>query len=223
MKTSELTNEISAALAKAQGEMRNPEKSRTAEYPTKAGGKVKYNYADLATCFDAARGALAKNGLAHLVTTGFAESHYTLFCRLTHVSGQWYESEWPLPSDEPKVVGAHITYGTRYLFAALTGMAPDEDMDAEPEDKGQYSARKPPAVSGPGPVGAVAPRVPTHSGPAPSDPQIKRLYTIMAASGVSNQGMHAYILNKWHRTSTRDLTMAEYDAVVAAMERGEVK
>jgi hypothetical protein len=163
MRTSEHTNEISAALSKAQGEIKNPDKSRTAKYPTKTGAMVQYNYADLAACFDAAREALSKHGLAHVVTTGYVETHYTLFCRLTHTSGQWYQSEWPLPNDgDPKTIGAHITYGTRYLFTSLLGMAGEEDMDDAPEGKGEYGTRTPPK-----PSGATPPVVVTVQKPIP--------------------------------------------------------
>ena len=154
MKTSEQTNEIAAALAKAQGKIKNPEKNRTAEYPTKSGHKIKYNYADLPACLEVAKVALSENGLAFVTTTGFVDKYYMLFLRLTHSSGQWYESEWPLPSaDEPKATASSITYGTRYLFCSMVGIAGDDDTDSEPEVGGSYQNRKPiaPAIVAPKP------------------------------------------------------------------------
>lgn len=215
MRSSEQTNEISAALAAAQGAMKNPEKTRSADYPTKTGGRVKFNYADLASCYDVARESLAKNGLAHVCTTGYVEKNYTLFCRLTHTSGQWFESEWPLPNDEPKVVGAHITYGARYLFTAMTGMAPDEDMDAEPQDGGEYGDRKP-AIA-PRPVGSVSEK-PKH----PSEPQIKRLYAIATSAKVPTEVVKDYCERNFKITSTKELTLTQYDQLVQQIESGRI-
>ena len=213
MKTSPETNEISAALAKAQGEMKNPEKTRTADYPTKTGGRVKFNYADLAACYDVAREALSKNGIAHVVTTGYVETNYTLFCRLTHTSGQWYEAEWPLPNDEPKVVGAHITYGTRYLFTAMAGLSPDEDMDAEPQEGGKYEQRAVPA-------GAIPPRIPMPGADHPTAAQIKRMFTLVSIHKIPEELFRHYMTTEFKVESSKDLTRPQYDLLCAAIEKG---
>ena len=61
MNRSETINELAAALAKAQGEMRPALKDAENPY-------FKSNYADLASCWDAVRVPLAKNGLAIVQT-----------------------------------------------------------------------------------------------------------------------------------------------------------
>jgi hypothetical protein len=213
MKTSEQTNEITAALAKAQGELKNPEKLRTAKYPTKAGGVVEYNYADLPACLDAGRDPLSKNGLAFTSSASFVENNYTLFCRLTHTSGQWYESEWPLPgAAEPKIIGASMTYGIRYLFCGLTGMSGEEDMDEAPEPKGQYAARSPVA-----PKASSAPH-PTH----PSEAQIKRLYTLASTGRIPTEVVKAYCEKHFKITTTKDLTMLQYNELCNQIESGRI-
>lgn len=134
MRTSTEINLISEALAKAQGELKNPEKNQTAKIPTKTGGSYSYNYADLPHTLDTIRGPLAKHGLSH---TAGLESHaggLILFVRLMHVSGQWIESDVGFPSgNDPKLLAANITYFRRYLLTALVGIAADDDLDSEPE------------------------------------------------------------------------------------------
>ena len=134
MRTSQEINQISEALAKAQGELRNPEKNQTAKIPTKAGGSYSYNYADLPHTLDTIRGPLAKHGLSH--SSGL-ESHadgLILSVRLMHSSGQWLESDVGFPGgNDPKLLAANITYFRRYLLTALVGVAADEDLDSEPE------------------------------------------------------------------------------------------
>jgi hypothetical protein len=134
MRTSPEIAQISEALAKAQGELKNPEKNQTAKIPTKAGGSYSYNYADLPHTLDTIRGPLAKHGLSH--SSGL-ESHadgMILSVRLMHSSGQWLESDVGFPSgNDPKTLAANITYFRRYLLTALVGVAADDDLDSEPE------------------------------------------------------------------------------------------
>lgn len=135
MRTSTEINLISEALAKAQGELKNPEKNQTAKIPTKTGGSYSYNYADLPHTLDTIRGPLAKHGLSHTAGIDFAGTGGNLLTvRLLHVSGQWIESEVGLPaSNDPKSLAANLTYFRRYLLTALVGIAADDDLDSEPE------------------------------------------------------------------------------------------
>jgi hypothetical protein len=142
---SEQTNEIAAALAKAQGQMEN------AKY-NKINPHFKNKYADLAAIIDAIKQPLADNGIGYTQTThadlGDDTGLSTIFrltTKLLHSSGQWISSEYPLPyaPDKPQVMGAALTYARRYELATICGIAAEEDNDAEgvAEDVG---ARKPP-------------------------------------------------------------------------------
>jgi hypothetical protein len=134
MRTSPEIDQISTALAKAQGALKNPEKNQTAKIPTKVGGSYSYNYADLPHTLDTIRGPLAQNGLCH---SAGIESHaegMILSVRLMHTSGQWIESDVGFPGgNDPKLLAANITYFRRYLLTALVGVAADDDLDSEPE------------------------------------------------------------------------------------------
>lgn len=142
MRTSTEIDKLADALAKAQGEMKNPEKNKTAKIPTKSGSSYQYNYADLPAVFDAAKESLAKNGLAHIATIDELDKSLVLVMRLAHSSGQWIESVYPLPNGgDDKALAASITYGRRYLFTALTGIAADEDTDSQPEGGASYDRK----------------------------------------------------------------------------------
>lgn len=143
MKTSESIAELSAALAKAQAQLKNPEKNRTAKIPTKSGGSYQYHYADLPSTYDAVRKALSENGLSHASGTTRETSETILSMRLMHASGEWIESSLPLPaSHDPKALAANLTYFRRYLFIALVGIAGDDDVDGEPEHEGAQYGHK---------------------------------------------------------------------------------
>ncbi len=135
---SEQTNELAAALAKAQGAMENAKLNKANPY-------FKSKYADLASVIDAIKKPLADNGLGYTQTTHIRENTLVLVTKLMHSSGQWVDSEYPLPlvPDKPQVLGSALTYARRYELAAICGIAADEDDDA---DAAQAAAgtKKPP-------------------------------------------------------------------------------
>ncbi len=125
MSTSENINELVGALSKAQGEMDNaPMLSENPHFRSK--------YADLASIRNATVPHLAKNGLALFQSISAVNgSGLLLVTRLAHSSGQWVESAYPIPLDsKPHIMGSAITYARRYSWAAICGIAAEEDDDA---------------------------------------------------------------------------------------------
>ncbi len=127
---SEQTNELAAALAKAQGAMENAKLNKANPY-------FKSKYADLASVIDAIKKPLADNGLGYTQVTVIygkpdKQETFVLVTTLMHSSGQWTTSEYPLPflPDKPQAMGSAITYARRYALAALCGIAAEEDDDA---------------------------------------------------------------------------------------------
>mgnify|MGYP001613216250 CR=1 FL=1 len=122
---SEQINEIATALAKAQSEIKNASEDKTNPH-------FKSSYASLASVWDACRDAITKNGIA-VVQLPFAENDSLfLTTMLTHSSGQWLKSIIPSGStrDKPHVMGSNLTYSRRYALAAMVGVAPGDDDDA---------------------------------------------------------------------------------------------
>ena len=137
-RSSESIGAIAAALAKAQGELINPEKSLTAiirsPFPREADRT--FRYASLSTGLEIVRKALGKYEIATVQTT--AIDHEAGLIRLTtvlaHSSGEWVSSDWPVcPVTEtaaPHKMGAALTYARRYSLFTLVGIAGEDDLDA---------------------------------------------------------------------------------------------
>jgi hypothetical protein len=129
---------IAAALAKAQAELTNPEKSllATIRSPIASEGERSFRYASLASGLDIVRKVLGKHGIAIVQTT--AIDREAALIRLTtvlaHSSGEWLSSDWPVcgvgETAAPHKMGAALTYARRYALFTLVGIAGEDDLDA---------------------------------------------------------------------------------------------
>jgi ERF superfamily len=123
---------IATALAKAQAELSNPEKTLTGTIPSKQGDRV-FRYASLASGLDIVRRCLGQHEIAVMQTTAIEQGQITLTTLLVHASGEWVSSLWPVcPAGEPsaQVKGAALTYARRYALFTLVGIAGEDDLDA---------------------------------------------------------------------------------------------
>jgi hypothetical protein len=161
---SESIGAIAAALAKAQGELTNPEKSliATIRSPFPREGEKTFRYASLASGLDIVRKSLGQHEIATIQTTAIDQDsgQIRLTTLLAHASGEWISSDWPVcPISEmatPHRMGAALTYARRYALFALVGIAGEDDLDAPdiltepapaiptPDDTDQTTGRKPP-------------------------------------------------------------------------------
>src|SRR5216683_6321464 len=129
---------IAAALAKAQGELSNPEKAllATIHSPFPRGPDRTFRYASLASGLDLVRKCLGAQEIATVQTTAIdqATGQIRLTTLLAHASGEWISSDWPVcPASEtatPQRMGAALTYARRYALFALVGIAGEDDLDA---------------------------------------------------------------------------------------------
>jgi hypothetical protein len=127
---SESIGALAAALAKAQGEIRNPMKDSANPY---------YNshYADLAAVADACRSALSKNGLAVMQFPRTEPNAIEVETCLAHASGEWVAETLRLPAImidkqgrqrfDAQTCGSAITYARRYALASIVGVSPEDD------------------------------------------------------------------------------------------------
>jgi hypothetical protein len=137
-RSSETIGAIATALAKAQGELTNPEKSliATIRSPFPREGDRTFRYASLASGLDIVRKSLGQHEIATIQTTGIdqASGQIHLTTLLAHASGEWISSVWPVcASNEtaaPHRMGAALTYARRYALFALVGIAGEDDLDA---------------------------------------------------------------------------------------------
>jgi hypothetical protein len=137
-RSSESVAALASALAKAQAELVNPEKSLTATIRTgRAGeGERTFRYAPLSTGLDIVRKTLGQHEIATVQTTAIdqAAGIVNLTTMLAHASGEWIASDWPVcPVAEtatPHRMGAALTYARRYALFTLVGIAGEDDLDA---------------------------------------------------------------------------------------------
>jgi hypothetical protein len=145
---------LAAALARAQVELVNPEKSMLATIRDgKGGAEHIFRYAPLSSGLDIVRKTLGKHEIAAVQATSIdqAAGVVNLTTTLAHSSGEWMASDWPVCSIEemasPKRMGAALTYARRYALFALVGIAGEDDLDApdlNAPDPVEQRAERPP-------------------------------------------------------------------------------
>lgn len=174
-----MPSEIATALAKAQGEMENA-------IFNKVNPHFGSSYADLAAIRDATVPALSKNNLAiyHvIICTGMSgdgdpvrvapdqwapkgSNQWIVRGILEHgPSGEKRQSDFPIPaaaSDKPQLMGMAITYGKRYTWAGLCGIATEDDDDGNAVSGNPQPRRAPPPPE--------APKEPPPPPEAPKEP-----------------------------------------------------
>lgn len=138
MEKSESIKELSAALAKAQGQMRGALKDSNNPY-------FKSKYADLASVVEAIREPFATNGLSYVQIAHDAESAVKIETVIMHSSGEWMSLgvfSVPVTKDDAQGYGSAGTYCRRYSLM-LVGVAPEDD------DGNAAAAAKPKAFEKP--------------------------------------------------------------------------
>jgi ERF superfamily len=137
-RSSESIGAIAAALAKAQVELSNPEKSLVAIIGASSAGTPgrAFRYAPLSSGLDIVRKSLGRHAIAIIQSTAIDKDAglVRLSTVLAHSSGEWVASDWPVcPIGEtasPQRKGAALTYARRYALFTLVGIAGEDDLDA---------------------------------------------------------------------------------------------
>lgn len=123
-RTSEQTDKLDAALAKAQSQIDSASKD-------KVNPAFKSKYADLTAVWEACRAALTGNGIS--VSQWPVHSDDTRLHLITRLAceGQWMMCEFSIPADKQNAhgYGSAITYAKRFSLAAAIGVVADEDDD----------------------------------------------------------------------------------------------
>jgi ERF superfamily len=129
---------LAAALAKAQAELTNPEKSLVATIRPNVPGEAErsFRYAPLSSGLEIVRKALGQHEIATMQTTAIDQTAgiVNLTTVLAHSSGEWVASDWPVcaisETATPHRMGAALTYARRYALFTLVGIAGEDDIDA---------------------------------------------------------------------------------------------
>jgi ERF superfamily len=137
-RSSESIGTIAAALAKAQAELTNPEKSLVAiiRSPFPREEDRTFRYAPLSSGLEIVRKGLGRHEIATIQTTTIDKDAglLRLTTVLAHSSGEWISSEWPVCAiadiASAQRMGAALTYARRYALFTLVGIAGEDDLDA---------------------------------------------------------------------------------------------
>jgi ERF superfamily len=137
-RASETIGALAGALAKAQTELVNPEKSLVATIREEGarGQEQTFRYAPLSSGLEIVRKVLGQHEIATVQTTSLdrAAGLVNLTTVLAHVSGEWIASDWPVcpvtDTASPRRMGAALTYARRYALFALVGIVGEDDLDA---------------------------------------------------------------------------------------------
>jgi hypothetical protein len=137
-RSSERIGTIAAALAKAQAQLVNPEKSlvATVRLDGRREAKQTFRYAPLSSGLDIVRKTLSQYEIATVQTTSIDEAAgiVRLSTVLAHASREWIASDWPVcpiaETERPQHMGAALTYARRYSLFTLVGIAGEDDLDA---------------------------------------------------------------------------------------------
>ena len=151
-----------AAFVKAQSQLVNPPKRRTAKVKTKTGADYSYSYAELPDIIDSVRQVLFENGLAFAQSVTAPQGSVGVTTTIFH-SGGHSQDFGPLymPAGQtPQEYGSVITYSRRYALCAALGIA------AEDDDDGAAASKK----SGPAPKPVAPPASSPSVGPDPISP-----------------------------------------------------
>src|SRR6516225_2449619 len=130
---------LAAALARAQAQLVNPEKSLTGVIRTGRPGEGEgrtFRYAPLSSGLDIVRRTLGQHEIATVQSTAIDQPSgmVNLTTTLAHASGEWIASDWPVcpiaETANPQHMGAALTYARRYALFTLVGIAGEDDLDA---------------------------------------------------------------------------------------------
>lgn len=127
MITSQETNNILKAMIEAAPEVSSICKTKQA---------YGYKYATLDSLIDMLRGVLPKHGIWFMQMPTRVEDKSTLTTRIFHTSGEWIEdsidmtdTELQGKANDTQKLGASITYFRRYALSSIFGVASDDDID----------------------------------------------------------------------------------------------
>lgn len=126
------------ALAMARHEFAPIAKRKTANVVAREGKRgYSYKYAELSDVNDATVPALSKYGLVAIQPTVLANGAMMVVTRLTHRSGAWIESDYPVAGVGAgiahQVVGGALTYARRYALCSMLNVSGEDDVDSGEE------------------------------------------------------------------------------------------
>jgi hypothetical protein len=142
VRMSDSISKLAPALASIAAEISDPTKDREVDMRLKTGGRVRYDYANLATALPALRATCARHGVT--VVQSVSREAGVLETLLIHSSGEWVCTNYPIEVQrDPQAMGSQSTYARRYALFAALGVAAVEDDDDGVAGQAVVHGRKP--------------------------------------------------------------------------------
>jgi hypothetical protein len=128
--TSQSTESLDAALAKAQAEI-------TTAVKDKINPHFKSKYADLASVAEVCRAVLPRHGISVTQWPLHADDGRLHMVTRLAKDGEWMAGEFSVPvaKQDPQGYGSAITYVRRFSLAAAVGVVADDDDDGNAASK----------------------------------------------------------------------------------------
>lgn len=211
-RSSETIGAIAAALAKAQAELTNPEKSLVATIRGRdpREGERTFRYAPLSSGLEIVRKSLGQQEIATIQTTEIDREAglIRLTTVLAHASGEWMSSDWPVcplaDASAPQRMGAALTYARRYALFTLVGIAGEDDLDA-PDISGARTDTIVPDGSIPPPSGSNGHAAPSNRGSTKDVRGMGPPKTALPILGLeASAGCRDQLLDEMAETTTAD-------------------
>lgn len=175
MDMSESIKELTAALAKAQGQFPAVPKTGRNTF-------LNSSYVTLDDIIAAIRGPLSQNGIAWTQPLTGNGGEFMLETLLLHESGEWMSCSAPIHTHTAKglnalqLFGVALTYMRRYMLTAMLGINAEEDTDGDGKKPTASATKKPARKPAAKPAKKAATRKPASKSepppPASADPAV---------------------------------------------------
>lgn len=163
---------LAAAQAKIGGVITADEK---ANFGTKGGGNMSYQYASLAKILSIVIPALSENNIALVQIPSSNERGFSLITQLFHSSGEAIASEIDLPisasgASNPQNFGSVLSYMRRYAITAMLGIAIEDDDGAAAAQAAAVRRRQAQGEMASAPASVAAAPIPAPATATPQKP-----------------------------------------------------
>lgn len=207
--------DLAKALAKAQKEVKELEKSATSKVRLKSGGEYSFDYVPLESVLDEARRVLASNGISFQQHITRDDKGLCLFTELLHESGQSKVIPTPVigTPNNMQEMGSLFTYAKRYAMLGILGIAGSDDIDANDTNEKNESftvTQKDKVMRQTNNYAVKAPMI--------SEAQVKRLWAIAKAKGFSQQEVINLAKDGFNKPEVSTLNKIEYDKLCKHLE-----
>lgn len=201
MNKSESIAELATALAKFQGEIKNP--SNTATNPF-----FKSKYSPLDTVLNTVRPILSKHGLSIIQAPSGDGESIIVTTTLLHSSGEWMEfPNLVLKADKATAQGAGsaITYARRYALSAILGISSEDDDDGNSTEPKSVPKKKANTNQGDNPK---------EESNLASEKQLNFIYKLVKDKDYGAESISKYIKTMYEKDSSKELTKQEASELI---------